>query len=265
MLRTLDAVVRRLVDGYDPDRVILFGSRATGRAGDDSDFDLLIVKEDERRPLDRRIEVERLLADRRMPLDVIVHTPDEMWEMFRAGSPFIEEVLDSGKVLYMRNATESWLREATDELETAAILLDHRRFRPACFHSQQAAEKALKALLVERAQRPPRTHDIVDLLNTVRAAGAAVAMDVDDAVFLTSIYRGRYPTEQGLLPRGEPHAQDARRALDAARSALESVRAAIASGAAGVRPAEPPTAQAPAGEAGPVSEKTGGGEAPDER
>ena len=30
MLTTLEAVVERLIDGYQPDRIILFGSRATG-------------------------------------------------------------------------------------------------------------------------------------------------------------------------------------------------------------------------------------------
>ena len=42
MLTTLDAIVRRLADAYEPDRVILFGSRARGPAPDDADFDLLV-------------------------------------------------------------------------------------------------------------------------------------------------------------------------------------------------------------------------------
>lgn len=227
MLISLDAIVQRVVEGYDPERVILFGSHATGRAREDSDFDLLIVKHDERRPLDRRLEVERLLADRRVPIDLVVYTPREMWQLFWAGSPFIEEVLESGKVLYMRNATEAWLREASDELEMASILLEHERYRGACLHSQQAAEKALKALLIERAERPPRTHDIVDLLNTVRASGGGVTITTDDAVFLTGIYRGRYPTDEGLLPQGEPTADDAQRASQTARRVMDAVRLAV--------------------------------------
>jgi len=39
MLTTLDAIVRRLADAYEPDRVILFGSRARGPAPHDADFD----------------------------------------------------------------------------------------------------------------------------------------------------------------------------------------------------------------------------------
>jgi HEPN domain-containing protein/predicted nucleotidyltransferase len=232
MLTTLDAIVRRVVEGCDPERVILFGSHATGRAREGSDYDLLIIKDDDRRPLDRRLDLERLLADRRVPIDLVVYTPREMWELLWAGSPFIEEVLESGKVLYMRNATEAWLREAADELDIASILLEHDRYRGACLHSQQAAEKALKALLIERVQRPPRTHDLVELLNTVRATGDIVSLTTDDAVFLTGVYRGRYPTDEGLLPHGEPTAQDARRAVDAARQVLDGARLAAAKGLA---------------------------------
>jgi hypothetical protein len=41
---------------------MLFGARARGPAPDDADFDLLVVKDTNRRPLDRRIDVERILA-----------------------------------------------------------------------------------------------------------------------------------------------------------------------------------------------------------
>jgi predicted nucleotidyltransferase len=105
MLTTVEAIVDRLVLGYAPDRIILFGSRARGAARPDSDVDLLIVKETDRRPIDRRIEVERLLADRALPLDVVVYTPGELRRLFAVGSPFIEDVMEHGRVLYMRTAT----------------------------------------------------------------------------------------------------------------------------------------------------------------
>ena len=63
MLQTIDDIVERLVREYDPDRIILFGSRAAGTAREDSDIDLLVLKETEDRPLNRRIQVERLLCD----------------------------------------------------------------------------------------------------------------------------------------------------------------------------------------------------------
>jgi len=49
----LDDIVRRLVDAYRPERVYLFGSRARGEGGPDSDYDLLVVVDDSA-PRERR-------------------------------------------------------------------------------------------------------------------------------------------------------------------------------------------------------------------
>jgi HEPN domain-containing protein/predicted nucleotidyltransferase len=224
MLTSLEQVVQRIVEGYDPDTVILFGSHARGEALADSDVDLLIVKATDQRPIERRVQVERLLADRRLPLDILVYTPEEFRALFAVGSPFIEEVVETGRVLFMRKATAAWLAEAQEELEVARILLDHGKHRGACLHSQQCVEKALKALILERGKRPPRTHDIVELLNQVAAEGYAVGLSMEDAIFLGSVYRGRYPTEEGLLPHGEPTREDAGRSVVAADGALQSAR-----------------------------------------
>lgn len=223
MISTLDDIVDRLITGYDPERIILFGSHAAGRADEGSDIDLLIVKDTAERPIDRRIQVERLLSDRRVALDLHVYTPQEIWDLYGAGSPFIEEVLETGRLVYMRKETAAWVKSVRDEFETAALLMDHGKYRGTCLHSQQCVEKALKALLLEKGSRPPRTHDLVELLNQVTAAGWQLSLDMDTAVFLNSIYRGRYPTDEGLLPYGEPRVEDAQRALDAADNMVQSL------------------------------------------
>lgn len=54
----IQAVVRRIVEGYAPDRIILFGSYAYGVPNEDSDLDLLVIKaNDERRKVDRIVEI----------------------------------------------------------------------------------------------------------------------------------------------------------------------------------------------------------------
>ena len=223
MLTSIEQVVQRIVDGYDPDRIILFGSHAKGEALPDSDVDLLVVKTTDDRPIDRRIQVERLLADRRLSLDILVYTPEEVRALYAAGSPFIEEVVETGRVLYMRKATAAWFAEAQEELEVARILLQHGKDRGSCLHSQQCVEKGLKALILEKGKRPPRTHDIVELLNQATSEGYVVELSMEDAIFLRSVYRGRYPTEEGLLPHGEPTREDAGRSVVAADRAMGSV------------------------------------------
>jgi HEPN domain-containing protein/predicted nucleotidyltransferase len=229
VLQTLDDVVRRLVDRYDADRIILYGSRVGDRARPDSDIDLLIVKETDKRPVERRIEVERLLLDRapKLDLDVLVFTPRELRELYFVGSPFIEEVMETGRVLYMRKVTAVWIREAEDDSRSAQLLVEHGHYRAACIHSQQAVEKALKALLLEKGQRPPRTHNLIVLLGLVGEVGFQVMMPTDDAVFLNNVYRGRYPSEEGLLPHGEPEVDDARRAVSAAGAFLADTKQAL--------------------------------------
>lgn len=51
---TLTELLRRLVPAYEPDRVYLFGSRARGEDGPDSDYDLMLVVPDDAPPERRR-------------------------------------------------------------------------------------------------------------------------------------------------------------------------------------------------------------------
>lgn len=117
----------------------------------------------------------------------------------------------------MRKEAEAWLRISAEDLQSAEVLSDRKLFRPACYHAQQSVEKCLKALIVDRDIEIPRTHNILDLTNAAKKLGYSVTMTDEDAVFLSSIYRARYPSDAGLLPLGEPIVQDAERALKIAR------------------------------------------------
>lgn len=225
MLRTLKDVTDRLIEYYQPDKIILYGSHATQIANEESDLDLLIIKDSEKRSIDRRIEVENLLSDRVIPLDILIYTPKEMFYLFSIGSPFIEEILEKGRLIYMRRATESWLKDAVDELESASILYENQKYKGSCYHSQQCVEKGLKALILEKGEKAGRVHDIVGLLNRVTQLGwKDTGLSMDNAVFLNSIYKGRYPTEEGLLPFGEPSKEDAGRALSSAKEFMEKLK-----------------------------------------
>jgi HEPN domain-containing protein/predicted nucleotidyltransferase len=217
-------ITRRIVEFYEPDRIILYGSHGKEMADQESDIDLLIIKETEKKPVERRMEVEMMLSDRSVPIDILVYTPGEMRLLYAHGSPFIEEVVETGRLLYMRKATETWIKDAEDELDSSIILLEHGKYRGSCYHSQQCAEKALKAFVIEKGERPERTHDIVELLNRVTSLGWEIDLSMDGAVFLNSIYKGRYPTEEGLLPHGEPSQEDAERALTGAKMLIENLK-----------------------------------------
>ena len=64
----------------------------------------------------------------------------------------------------MRQETNLWLRQAREDLITAQVNFKGDRFYAASIFSQQAAEKALKALILEwTGATPPRTHDLIAL------------------------------------------------------------------------------------------------------
>ncbi|MGQ9623574.1 MAG: HEPN domain-containing protein [Candidatus Caldatribacteriaceae bacterium] len=85
-----------------------------------------------------------------------------------------------------------------------------------CYHAQQAVEKVLKVLLIEKETPPPRTHNILDLCIALGELGNNPPLSDEESVFLTSVYRARYPAGLGLLPSGEPSRADAERALQCA-------------------------------------------------
>lgn len=223
MLTTLEDIRNHIVRHYDPERIILFGSRADGSANNDSDYDILVIKESHKRPADRRMEVERLLAERTIAIDLIVYTPDEIRTLYAIGSPFIEEIIERGKVLYMRKNTQIWLNDAREELKSARLLFEHEHYKASCYHSQQSAEKALKSLIIEKGEKPDRIHDVIGLANRAKSCGWDIDVPIDDLVFLNSIYKSRYPTEEGLLPHGVPTKEDAQQSLAAAENIFSKV------------------------------------------
>src|SRR5512143_1677775 len=89
-----------------------------------------------------------------------------------------------------------WLRHARSNLSRCRSdsRLPDVLFEDLCFDAQQAAEKAIKGVLVLRGRRFPRTHDLAELVNLVAAAGVAVPPAVLEAKRLTPYaVAGRYP------------------------------------------------------------------------
>ncbi len=104
----LEQELRRITDlilqGYQPERIILFGSLARGQVHDWSDIDLAIVKETPERFIDRIGSVLQLTHPQ-VGLNVVVYTPQEVADMERSDHYFwIDEIAGKGTVLYDRAA-----------------------------------------------------------------------------------------------------------------------------------------------------------------
>lgn len=86
---------------YDPEKIILFGSAATGTMDAYSDIDLVLVKKTDR-PFVKRLRDVALLSRLDEPVDILVYTPEEMDRMKTDKNFFMEKVLKEGKILYER-------------------------------------------------------------------------------------------------------------------------------------------------------------------
>ena len=95
-------IIKKIVSGYSPKKIILFGSLAYGTPTKDSDVDLLIIKDTDKRPIERWMEIKRLLRDpnRIISISPLVYTTQEIKDRLAIKDFFIQEVLEKGKVLY---------------------------------------------------------------------------------------------------------------------------------------------------------------------
>lgn len=100
--KDISEMVKRIVERFQPEQVILFGSHARGEARADSDVDLLVVMPVRGSKRATQLEIRKALHDIPVPKDVIVTTPDE-FERRRAIAGTIERpAVREGRRLYVR-------------------------------------------------------------------------------------------------------------------------------------------------------------------
>lgn len=98
----ISEIVDKIASGYNPDKIILFGSYATGNPNEDSDLDLFIIKDTDLPRPQRTVQVRKMLYGSMIPIDLIVFTPKEIDESKKNKFSFVYEVLITGKTLYER-------------------------------------------------------------------------------------------------------------------------------------------------------------------
>lgn len=100
MTSPLEKAIEIIVQMSEPDKIILFGSRAKGNYKNESDYDICVLKKGlkHRRKLAKRIY--RILYSVDAPFDVIVETPEKFDEL--KDNPFMvyREIARDGKVVY---------------------------------------------------------------------------------------------------------------------------------------------------------------------
>ena len=90
---------RKIVQDFHPDRIILFGSCASGEQSADSDVDLLVIMPFEGGQSEQAIRILTRL-NVLAPIDLLVRTPKQVQERLSMGDPFMHDIVERGKVMY---------------------------------------------------------------------------------------------------------------------------------------------------------------------
>lgn len=100
-LDLIEAMSKRIVEKFQPHKVIVFGSWARGEADIDSDVDLLVIMNcDKNEYMTQMAAIRKELRDFRVPKDIIVANLDTITEYGEVSGYIYQSALREGKVLY---------------------------------------------------------------------------------------------------------------------------------------------------------------------
>ena len=105
--KVLDSLVFSLKSS-DPYRIVLFGSYAKGNPNENSDIDLMVILDNNHvsktyeERLNKKISIRNLLLEinRKIPLDLLVYSKEELKLVKNRGNYFIDEIERTGKIIY---------------------------------------------------------------------------------------------------------------------------------------------------------------------
>jgi HEPN domain-containing protein len=221
--KELDRVVRRLVEAFDPVAVYLFGSRARGDAGKDSDYDLMLVLADDNERVRSRQEVWQTARSPQIFVNpFLTRTGSFAWRRHEVGTLEYEVQVD-GIRLYPTagadlRATEAhdggeprlmsakvvaeWLGRVRSDLEMARRACEGEDAMPeqAAYHVQQAAEKLTKAVLVAVHKRPRKGHQIGEFAKRLPPSFPDRERFLALDRFSDYVWAHRYPDEDSSRP-----------------------------------------------------------------
>lgn len=99
----INEIISKIALHFDPDKIILFGSYASGNATNDSDLDLLIIQETELPRHKRSFDIQKSLKGSMIPMDILVYTIKEFEEERNQKNSFLHSLIQNSEILYERN------------------------------------------------------------------------------------------------------------------------------------------------------------------
>ena len=96
---TIKRLTELLIEAAKPKRIIMFGSYAFGTPAEYSDLDLLVIMRYVGSGLRKAVEILNRVKPR-IPVDLVVRTPEEIQERMKANDFFLAEIFSRERVLY---------------------------------------------------------------------------------------------------------------------------------------------------------------------
>ena len=190
----LQRVTKLIVETVDPEKIILFGSHATGTWVEDvyteghityeyiSDYDLLVVTKMGERKTDYEItdQIENRLRFR-TPVTVITHDIEYVNKQLSEGQYFFTDIAKEGIMLYDAETVplaerrelnskeikeraqkdfDKWYNSAEAFLKSVSFNLNEKQLNIAAFELHQAAERTYNALILVFTGYKPKTHNL---------------------------------------------------------------------------------------------------------
>ena len=127
----------------------------------------------------------------------------------------------------IREEVLNWLEEAKADLRHSKVSLEVGDHNWACFAAQQAAEKALKSLILHVLGEYPRGHDLVKLYSMIKNH-VKLEISIADLSRLSAYYtQARYPNAGLERPSKEITREQAEEALEIARRIIDEITKTI--------------------------------------
>lgn len=98
----LQKIINKILEIVIPDKIILFGSQATGKAGAESDYDLLIVISDVTNKRELSKKLYRNMIGTKARVDIIVEVPEVIEKHKDSPGYIYKQILKEGKVVYAK-------------------------------------------------------------------------------------------------------------------------------------------------------------------
>jgi predicted nucleotidyltransferase len=99
----IQAYADKIAERFHPEKIILFGSYAYGQPTEDSDVDLLVVMEHDKRNWEKATEISIQLEDPNFAMDLLVRPPSHIKKRLDEGDPFFSDIVSDGITLYERS------------------------------------------------------------------------------------------------------------------------------------------------------------------